>query len=270
MKKLLIITKTLSTNDGQGRYSLDMIEHLKNNYQLVVFCFQELENTEAGVTYYRLGNLFFSWQFFKEFKSADLVHSFSDYPYCLLPFWPWFLYKNPVFITAHGTYGVEPLDRLKSSFLLKRAYKKAEKVICISKFTQAQILKRIGLKNTVVINNGVEFNKFQRSNVSRKSANEKIILSVGALKPRKGYHISISAIAEVKKKYSDIKYYIVGGKPSEVYLKMVEENNLQNNVVFFENIADEKLIDLYYESNIFLLPSITENENDFEGFGLVY
>jgi glycosyltransferase involved in cell wall biosynthesis len=270
MKKLLIITKSLSKNDGQGRYSLDLIKRLKDEYQLVIFYFQEPENREADVRYYRLGNLFFSWRFFRELKSADLVHSFSDYPYCLLPFWPWFSSKKSIFITAHGTYGVEPLDRAKGSFLLKRAYRKAKKVICVSKFTERQILKRIKLSNAIVVNNGVDYGKFQKSNVQQKTENKKIILSVGALKPRKGYHISIPAIAEVKKKYPDVKYCIVGGKPPETYLRMIKDNNLSENVVFFENISDEELINLYYQSDIFLLPSVTENENDFEGFGLVY
>ncbi|MDP2946750.1 MAG: glycosyltransferase family 4 protein [Nanoarchaeota archaeon] len=270
MKKLLIITKTLLTNDGQGRYSLDLIKRLKNNYRLVVFSFDKAENREDGVSYHKLNNVFFSWSFLKNLKTADLVHCFSDYPYCLLPFWPYFLFKKPIFITAHGTYGVEPLDKVKSSFLLKRAYKKAKKIICISKFTEKQILKRIQLKNTVVINNGVDYDKFQKENIRQIKGDEKIVLSVGALKPRKGYHVSISAITEVKKKYPKIKYYIVGGKPPDIYLEMVKKYGIENNVVFFENISDEKLTDLYYQSDVFLLPSITENDNDFEGFGLVY
>ncbi len=270
MKKLLIITKTLSVNDGQGRYSLELIKQLKKVYQLVVFYYNKPENKSEAVNYHKLNNLFFSLALLREFRTADLVHCFSDYPYCLLPFWPWFLLKKPVFITVHGTYGVEPLDRAQGGFLLKRAYKKAKKVICISKFTQKQILKRVKLDNTIVINNGVDFGKFQKNNILRKPKSEKVVLSVGALKPRKGYHISIPAVAEVKKKYPKLKYYIVGGRPPELYLEMVKECGLENNVVFFENISDEKLIDLYYESDVFLLPSVTENDNDFEGFGLVY
>lgn len=100
--------------------------------------------------------------------------------------------------------------------------------------------------------------------------NSKIILSVGALKPRKGYHISIPAIAEVKKKYKDIKYYIVGGKPLKIYLDLVKKHALEKNVEFFQNISDEDLIKLYYQADIFLLTPVTINNNDFEGFGLVY
>ena len=266
MKKLLIITKTLSTNDGQGRYSLDMIRLLKNNYQLVVFCFQEPENREVDVIYRQLGNLFFSWQFFKEIRTADLIHCFSDYPYCLILLLCF--YRKPIFVTAHGTYSVLPLDKPIGRFLLKLVYKKVRKIFCVSSFTQKEILTRIRLDNTTIINNGVDYDKFQIS--CRKQDKEKIILSVGALKPRKGYHISIPAVARVKDNYPNIKYYIIGGNPEKHYLDMIKNYNLENNVKFFCGVSDEDLIGLYYECDIFLLTSVTKDNNDFEGFGLVY
>jgi len=254
MKKLLIITRSLSKDDGQGRYSVEMINQLKEKYDLIIFCAK---------------NPFFSLKLFKVFRKIDFIHCFSDHPHCLMPFWPWFFNRKPVFITAHGTYGILPLDRFKTKFLLKRAYKKADKVMCVSDFTKKQILKRINLNNIIVINSGVDYDKFQ-INFKPKIKKEKIILSVGALKPRKGYHISIPAIAGAKKKHSDIKYYIVGGKPPKEYLELVKKYNLEKNIKFFENISDEELIKLYYEANLFLLTPIVINNNDFEGFGLVY
>lgn len=284
MKKILIITRTSSLDDGQGRYSIDLIERLRKNYKLVILssdladakekCLKdrniechEIPGTSALFNLFY--NLLYSWKLLKFFKEVDFIHSFSDYPQCLLPFWFSFLIKKPVFITVHGTYGVLPLDGLKSKLLLKRAYKKAKKVFCVSGFTEKEILKRVNLKNTIVINNGVDYAKFQRS-FQKKEKKNKIILSVGALKPRKGYHISIPAVAKVKKKYKDIKYYIVGGKPPKIYLDLVKKHNLENNVKFFQNISDKDLIKLYYEADIFLLTPVTINNNDFEGFGLVY
>ena len=250
MKKLLIITKTLSINDGQGRYSVDMINQLKKYYELSIFTFDKI----------------FSWNFIESLKSVDFIHCFSDYPYCLVLLLC--LCKKPTFVTVHGTYGVLPLDKFKSRFLLKLVYRKVKRIFCVSNFTQREILKRIKLNNVVAINNGVDYDKFQIS--YQEQNEEKIILSVGALKQRKGYHISIPAIAEVKKIYPDIKYYIIGGRPSETYLNLVKKYGLEANVKFFYNISDIELIKFYYDANIFLLTSITINDNDFEGFGLVY
>lgn len=286
MKKILIITRTLSLDDGQGRYSLDLIGRLKKNYQLIIFSSdladaKKRHARDEHLRFYKIAkirslynpfyNFYYFWKLLKFFKKADFIHSFSDYPHCLLPFWL-SLVKKPVFITAHGTYGVFPLDKFGSRFFLKRAYKKAKKIFCVSSFTEKEILKRVKLDNTVVINNGVDYDKFaeKRGYQRGKTQKEKIILSVGALKPRKGYHISIPVIAEVKKKYKNIKYYIVGRKPPKIYLDLVKKYDLEKNVEFFQFISDEDLIKLYYQADIFLLPSVTFNDNDFEGFGLVY
>ena len=126
---------------------------------------------------------------------------------------------------------------------------------------------------TIVINDGINFDKFSNYKFIKKRECHPQVLSVGILKHRKGYHISILAIAEVKKKHPNIKYYIVGNHDSKIYwntLKsVVAKYALENNVIFLENIKDEQLIDLYYASDVFVLVSVNINDN-FEGFGLVY
>jgi phosphatidyl-myo-inositol dimannoside synthase len=275
MKTVLVITKTLSIDDGQGRYSVDLINRLLKFYRLIVFCRDFADASKRyvdcrNIEFHKLNNRFFSFKFLKLAGKADFIHSFSDFPYCLMPFWFNFLVRKPVFITVHGTYGVFPLENPINGFFLRRAYKKARKIFCISNFTKNQIMKRIKLDNLEVINNGVDYDKFQIIKKSESGTGTGIVLSVGALKPRKGYHISIPAVAEVKKIYPDIKYYIVGGKPTDFYSDLVKKYNLEKNIKFFINISDDELIDLYHQSDVFLLPSITFNDNDFEGFGLVY
>lgn len=286
MKKILIITQSLSVDDGLGRYSMGLIKHLKKSYKLIILTsklgsFREGYVEDKNIEYHKIPcmnkffnvfyNFLYSWKLQRFFREVDFIHSFFDFPYCLLPFWNPF-FKKPVFITAHGTYSVLPFDNLKTRFFMRRAYEKAERIFCISKFTEKEILKRVSLKNTIVINNGIEYEKFANfyprntKNISQGG----IILTVGVLKPRKGYHVSIPAITEVKKKYPQLKYYIVGGKPPDIYLKMVKDYGIEDNVVFFENISDEELIKLYYQCDLFLLTSVVINNNEFEGFGLVY
>lgn len=282
MKKILIITNSLSLDDGLGRYSGGLIDGLKKIYKLVILSpiladAKERYSRDKNIEIYKIAetrplfnpiyNFLYSWRLLKFFTEADFVHSCFDYPYCLLPFWNPF-FKKPVFITAHGTYSVLPLDRFKSKFFLRRAFKKAEKILCVSSFTESRILKRIKLNNTMVINNGVDYERFARmSGVEREN---RTILSVGVLKPRKGYSVSIPAVAEAKKKYKDIKYYIVGGRPSKIYLDLVKKHNLEDNVKFLYDMPDEELIKLYHKCTLFLLTPITINDNDFEGFGQVF
>jgi phosphatidylinositol alpha-1,6-mannosyltransferase len=77
-------------------------------------------------------------------------------------------------------------------------------------------------------------------------------------------------VADVKKQFPAIRYYVVGGVPPPSYLALVKKYGLESNVKFFQNISDEELIDLYYQADLFLLPSVNFRDNDFEGFGLVY
>lgn len=282
-KRMLVVTRSLSIADGLGRYSVGLIDNLKDKYDLTIFASyladaKERYKDDNNLKFYSLPNdrflnsLFInfltSWRLLRHVWQADIIHSFVDVPQCLLFSW-WPLFKKPFFVTVHGTYGVLPLDRGKTRSALIRVYKKAKKVICVSQYTAKQILKRVNLGNLIVINNGIDCNNFKRDYV-KETRKEKVILSVGALKPRKGYHIAIPSIAEIKKQYPDIKYWIVGGKPPQIYLDMVKQYNLEENVKFFENISDEEMIRLYYQADVFLMPSITINDNDFEGFGLVY
>ena len=132
--------------------------------------------------------------------------------------------------------------------------------------------KKINLENISIINNGVDYKKWQ---VNKKNSplKEKMILSVGALKPRKGYHISIPAIAMIKKKYPNLKYYLIGDQSDKKYFNQLKElirkHNLENNIIFLEKISDENLVKLYHQTDLFLLTPINI-DNNFEGFGLVY
>ena len=78
-----------------------------------------------------------------------------------------------------------------------------------------------------------------------------IVLSVGQFIYRKGYDILLSAC---KKIGGDIGVYIVGGTPTEEYLKMKAE--LPNdNVHFVKFMPKEKLSEYYKAADIFVLPT---------------
>lgn len=204
-------------------------------------------------------------------KQCDIIHALDAYPYGVIAALANIGFGKKLIINGVGTYSVKPLEQFLKKNLLVWAYKNADKILCISRFTQKEILKRVELSNTKVVNLGVDTNKFQ--NVKRFKKKEKIIVSVGGLKLRKGYHISIPAVAQAGQRYSDIKYYIVGDQFNKDYFRrlkqLAKDYNFQKNIFFIENISDNKLIKLYHKSDIFLLTPININ-NNFEGFGLVY
>lgn len=276
--KICFLNENLDIKAGVGRFGRDVVENIlaHGNIEVVVLTEKSsghrLEKAILCKSLFLkdLLNLFINaFRIRKYIRKCDIIHALDGYPYGVIAALANIGLGKKLIINGIGTYSVLPLDVPIKRSLLKWAYKKADKIICISNFTKQQILKRINLNNIVVINHGVDCNKFQMR-IGLEEKKEKIILSVGALKPRKGYHISIPAIAEVKKKYPDIKYYIVGGRPPKIYLDLVKKYNLEDNVRFFENISDEDLIKLYYQADVFLLTPITIDSNNFEGFGLVY
>lgn len=279
--KICFLNKSLNKTRGEGRFGLAIVEAVTEQQGMRAQVLVEektghlLEKAVLRESYLlrNLLNLFINAIEVRNYiKDCDIIHALDAYPYGVVAALANIGLKKKFIINGIGTYSVLPLDKPIKKWFLKWAYKKANKVICISDFTKKQILKRVNLNNIIVINHGVDYNKYaeQHGYQRRTTQKEKIILSAGALKPRKGYHISIPAIAEVKKKYQDIKYYIVGGKPDKFYLDVVKKYNLEKNVKFFENILDKQLIKLYYQADIFLLTPIVINDNDFEGFGLVY
>ena len=255
--RVCFLTKDLDIKNGWGSYSFHLIEALKK------------EGVEPTVITENIG--YFKAR--KLVKDCEIVHSLVE-PRAFLGT----LIKGnrPFFITAHGTYAVEPLDKGGlAGWCLRYAYKKAEKIICISRFTEKEIKKRMPEARTVVINNGVNFEEFQRDNPLQPVYLENhypVILSVGALKARKGYHISIPAVARLKSRFPNLLYVISGEQSNARYFEelkdLVKKYDLENNVKFIE-ADDEEKINLYHSADVFLLTPVNIG-NHFEGFGLVY
>lgn len=256
--KVAFLTNNLNIKDGWGSYSFYLIEALKKEGVEPVILF-------AGKQGY--------FESKKLIKDCDIIHSLIE-PTAFLG--SLIRGNRPFFITAHGTYAVEPLDKICPSGLkLRYAYKKANVVICISHFTEGEIKKRMPSVKTSVVNNGVDFNKFQKLGISRPvilGNHAPIIFSVGALKSRKGYHVSIPAVAKLKENFPNLLYIISGDQSNVNYYnklkRLIKDCNLENNVKFIE-ADDKEIIDLYHCTDVFLLTPINEG-NHFEGFGLVY
>jgi len=276
---ICFLTKTLDIKSGYGRCSFEIVSRLaqEKDIQVVVLTEESSDLPFERAILRKVSKNPFSLllnilKVRPYLKQADILHALDGYPYGIIAWLANFGLKKKLIVSVLGSYSVAPLNSKLKGFLLRGAYQKAEKILCISSFTQKQILKKINLPNSQVIHLGVDFDKFQRETPVEKSK-EKIILSIGALKRRKGYHISIPAVGLVKKKHPHLKYYIVGDQGIKGYFqeleRLVKENNLENNVVFLEKISDEQLIQLYHQTDLFLLTPVNIGDH-FEGFGLVY
>lgn len=81
--------------------------------------------------------------------------------------------------------------------------------------------------------------------------NKKVIIGVGQFIHRKGFDILINAFSQIK---SDAILYIIGGKPTEEYLQLVEKKQIAN-VRFIEFKEKKELHKFYKIADIFVLPT---------------
>lgn len=80
---------------------------------------------------------------------------------------------------------------------------------------------------------------------------EKVILSVGRLIHGKGFDVLIKATKDID---DNIGIYIVGGKPTEEYIELIEKLNIKN--IKFIDFKTEKELEKYYlASDLFILPT---------------
>ena len=205
----------------------------------------------------------------KFLKNVDIIHSWEGNPYAITSFLAGLGLGKRQIITATGAYSVQPLYRPVVKFILARAYKNAEVVICISKYIKSEIDRLVPGVNTIVITPGVDFEKFSGK---RFAPQERFILGVGNLGRRKGYHISIPAFGKIASQVPDIKYYIAGRLDKNFHqraLELMREYDVVDRVVFLGSLNDDELKKLYLSAELFILTSINYKHH-FEGFGLVF
>lgn len=286
--KICFLNKSLDIRGGVGRYGRDIVDNISRQKSVEAIVLTEKKSghkleravLRESLLLRDLLNLFVNaFKIRKYIKKCDIIHALDGYPYGVIAALANIGIGRKLVINGIGTYTILPFENPIKKVLLTWAYKQANKVLCISSYTEKQLFKKVRIDSTVVINHGVNYEKFNRSGLTRMSmqndADTKIILSVaGGLKRRKGIHIAIPAVAEVKKKYPDIKYYIIGSQSDDKEYfyrlkKLVKKYDLVENVVFLENLSDGQLIQFYYSADLFVLTSINI-QNDFEGFGLVY
>ncbi|GMM68933.1 glycosyltransferase family 4 protein [Alteromonas sp. MTD1] len=175
----------------------------------------------------------------------------------------------PSTITMRGTEVPHSKDPRKLP-LLQKAWAKASHVVAVS-----QSLKDVALEHGVedehvtVIGNGIDTEKFMP--LDKRRAKEElginplspVLITVGGLVFRKGFHRVIECLPDLKKKYPDIRYLVVGGPSLEgnienFLINQCEELNVTENVIFFGAQPPEKLSMYISAADLFVLPTANE------------
>jgi glycosyltransferase involved in cell wall biosynthesis len=189
-------------------------------------------------------------------------------------------FRVPIAITFHGrdiTY-----DNKLYQFLIPRCAEKLDRIICISDATKQQCVKRgISENKTVVIPDGIcdefrmdegkqELRERLSKELGRSLNDKKVLLSVGRLVERKGFHWLVeSVIPKLLEREGDVLYLIAGdGTFRQRIETVIRQRGLQDHILMLGIVDDETLKTLYNVSDIFVMPNISV-KGDMEGFGVV-
>ena len=187
----------------------------------------------------------------------------------------------PVVATIHGldiTWRFWPYQ-----IMVPWCLARLDRIICRSTHTGEECLQRkIPQKKVVIISGGIEAGEFYLSEdkgeirriLSKQLKidlqNKEILLSVGRLVERKGFHwFAGKVFPGVLGRRKNSIYLIVGeGQLRSRIQKDIEKNGLVGKVFLLGEVKHQTLKMLYNTSDLFIMPNIPV-EGDIEGLGFV-
>ncbi len=280
--KICFITDTVDYSWGTGRFAYSMIKTLRDNFRVepIILVYRGEKKILEGVKpilfrYSKIGHfiinpLIIAWYS----RKADLIHAFDGWPLTVEVYLATRLNGKKYTNSLYATYCVVPLNKKFQRPLMVGAYNHASLNSPISHLTAERIREAYPKVKLEVINQGIDFSAYQKP-AAKPLVEGDYILTVAAMKLRKGYHFAIPVFARLKEKYPNLKFVIVARKVDDNYSreinKLIKEFNLAENIVWLENLSEEELINLYKYARVFFLSSVSSYSRDyFEGFGSVY
>lgn len=191
------------------------------------------------------------------------------------------LFKVPYVVSMHGLDISYACVSLRKRLLSKLVIRFSDRVIVNSQYTKNLMLKNLCDKcesKTEIIYPcpNIVYKEIADQDLAlfkkeHRLEGKKILLTVARLVRRKGQDMVIKSLAKVKESIPNVVYLVVGrGKESQRLKTMVEERNLSEQVLFFDDIENKELPFFYHLADAFIMPSRRLDDGDIEGFGLVY
>lgn|GEM_PF-847591 len=165
-----------------------------------------------------------------------------------------------IIVSCLGTAeNVKPLTEDGRIEKLNSLFNKVDKIHCVS-YKMAETIKQYGANEKKIFVNhpGINTQLFSRQKPYALHQHMKI-LSVGRLVFQKGFLVGVMAIAELKKKFQNFTWTIIGeGPEQEQLLFYIHSLELTNYVKLVGKKTRSEIIEFYEENDIFFLPSVSE------------
>jgi len=204
--------------------------------------------------------LLYSWKAFwqawklKKKERFDLVHAFFGVPCGFIAM----MLNIPYIVSLRGADvpGKNPKYKYLYIFLkgiIKKVWMNAECVIANSEDLKNVALKTKKDLDIKVIPNGVDCDKFS---VKKRDDDVFRILYVGRFLKNKGIIYLLDAFEKFSKDKDRVELFLVGDGP--LFGEFKNGYGDKKNIKFFGKTDQSKLIDIYHESDVFVLPSFGE------------
>ena len=278
----LIVTKTFPPEIG-GMQNLmwGLTNELSKHYMLKVFADRQnnsqIFDETVSFSIVRVGGI----KLLRKFRKAQLINEFikeNKIEGIIADHW-----KSLELIKTNKKkiclIHSKEINHEKRSSLNKRVLdvlNNVDKVVANSKYTKNLAIQcGVDENRIIVINPGIniaeELNKKTLDKVENLLKNKtQRLITVSRYDKRKNHEKVIMALRNLKQIYPNIVYISIGnGNEKENIEKLVDELDLKEQVMFFNDISNELKNSLIAKSNIFVMPSITHKKS-VEGFGIAY
>ncbi|MDQ7026958.1 MAG: glycosyltransferase family 4 protein [Anaerolineae bacterium] len=180
--------------------------------------------------------------------------------------------KRPLFTTIHGSYAHLPrIRRFPINRLYQWAFRQAT-LLCVSHYTEKVIQKIVPDSRTIVVNNGIDIERFAHLPVLENPPTRPTVITSGGVKARKGTLELVKAMAKVRGVLPDVQCIVMGSTSAEAHYvatvqQTIAELDLGDCVRLLGFVDENTLLAWYGAADVFVLPSMN-NTWKFEGFGL--
>lgn len=147
---------------------------------------------------------------------------------------------------------------------------RADGIVCVGENELEEVRRRLPLKPSVFIPNGVDYERFQRTpdadfkTAYNIPAERKLVICVSRIDPQKNQAILPSIAAKLLAANENVHFAVIGFVTNQSYLKKllaeVRSNGVENRFTIVRGLApdSEMLVSAYKQADFFILPSIHE------------
>lgn len=280
--KLCFVASNLDESNGNGRFTYSLIRALRREGHETLILIERGQEERMGAqavlfshgkfAKFVLNPIIIAWLARK--NHAQMIHAFDAWPWGVWAYLANVLSGVPFGMTMYATYGVYPLTRKFQGPLLRAAYRASTLNAAISHETARRIRERVPEVAIAVINQGIECESYQGPVLHERVTAHPYILTVAYMKRRKGYDVAIRVFAKLVARFPDLRYVIrAPGEHTEYsdrIRRLADELDISKHIIWLPKLDESALADVFRNSLVFFLPSISSDPVYFEGFGSVY